>query len=71
MKFNTSEEVSVRIKEACNSRGGGHTRATIWVNQGLNIFAVANVLGHSDLKMLMERYAHKDVESTRELLGIK
>ena len=26
-----------------------HTRATIWVNDGENIFAVADVLGHADL----------------------
>lgn len=48
-----------------------HTRATIWVNSGMNIFAVAKILGHKDLKMLQERYAHSDVESTRNLLGIK
>jgi integrase len=48
-----------------------HTRASIWVNDGENIFAVADVLGHADLKMLRKRYAHADVESTRKLLGIK
>lgn len=47
-----------------------HTRATLWVNSGKNLFAVADVLGHSDLKMLRKRYAHSDVESTRNLLGI-
>lgn len=47
-----------------------HTRASIWVNGGENIFAVADVLGHSDLKMLRKRYAHSDVESTRKLLKI-
>lgn len=48
-----------------------HTRASIWVNDGENIFAVADVLGHSDLKMLRKRYAHSDPESTRKLLGIE
>lgn len=48
-----------------------HTRASIWVNDGENIFAVADVLGHSDLKMLRKRYAHSDVESTRKLLKIE
>lgn len=48
-----------------------HTRASIWVNDGENIFAVADVLGHADLKMLRKRYAHSDVESTRALLNIK
>lgn len=47
-----------------------HTRATIWVNEGKNIFAVASILGHSDLKMLEERYAHKDVDEIRNQLGI-
>lgn len=47
-----------------------HTRATLWVNSGANLFAVADVLGHSDLKMLRKRYAHSDTESTRQLLGI-
>ena len=45
-----------------------HTRASLWVNGGKNIFAVANFLGHADLKMLRERYAHPDVESTRKML---
>ena len=48
-----------------------HTRATLWVNSGANLFAVATVLGHADLKMLRKRYAHEDTESTRNLLGIK
>ena len=47
-----------------------HTRATIWVNEGKNLFAVAAILGHSDLKMLQQRYAHKDVESIRNLLDL-
>ena len=47
-----------------------HTRATLWVNSGANLFAVANVLGHADLQMLRKRYAHSDVESTRKLLGL-
>lgn len=53
-----------------NSHELRHTRASIWVNDGENIFAVADVLGHSDLKMLRKRYAHSDVESTRKLLKI-
>lgn len=48
-----------------------HTRATIWVNDGENIFAVADVLGHADLKMLRKRYAHSDAESTRKLLKLE
>lgn len=48
-----------------------HTRATLWVNDGLNLFAISNVLGWGDLKMLKKRYAHRDIESTRGLLNIK
>lgn len=47
-----------------------HTRASLWVNSGANLFAVADVMGHADLKMLRKRYAHSDVESTRKLLGL-
>lgn len=47
-----------------------HTRATIWVNDGENLFAVADILGHSDLKMLRKRYAHADTESVRKLLKL-
>lgn len=46
-----------------------HTRATLWVNSGANLFAIANVLGHADLEMLRKRYAHNDVEATRKLLN--
>ena len=45
-----------------------HTRASLWVNSGKNLFAVASVLGHADLSMLRKRYAHPDVESIRQLL---
>lgn len=47
-----------------------HTRASLWVNGGANLFAVANVLGHADLQMLRKRYAHSDVEATRKMLGL-
>ncbi len=47
-----------------------HTRATIWVNDGENLFAVADILGHSDLKMLRKRYAHANTESVRKLLKL-
>lgn len=47
-----------------------HTRATLWVNSGMNLFAVASILGHGDLKMLRERYAHSDAESIRKSLNI-
>lgn len=45
-----------------------HTRASLLVNSGVNIFAVAELMGHADLKMLRHRYAHADVESVRAAL---
>ncbi|MDO5559378.1 MAG: site-specific integrase [Oscillospiraceae bacterium] len=48
-----------------------HTRASLWVNDGENLFAIAEVLGHADLKMLRKRYAHGDVEATRNMLNLK
>ncbi len=48
-----------------------HTRASLWVNKGMNLFAIAEVMGWGDLTMLKRRYAHPDIESTRKLLGIK
>lgn len=47
-----------------------HTRASIWVNSGKNLYAIAKVLGHSNLDMLEKRYAHSNVEQLRELLDI-
>lgn len=47
-----------------------HTRASLWVNSGKNIYAIAKVLGHSDLEMLQKRYAHSNVEQLRNLLDI-
>lgn len=48
-----------------------HTRASLWVNKGINLFAIAEVMGWGDLKMLRKRYAHPDIESTRTLLDLK
>lgn len=48
-----------------------HTRASLWVNDGVNLFAIAAEMGHADLKMLRKRYGHPDVESMRKLLNIK
>lgn len=44
-----------------------HTRATIWVNSNKNLFAVASALGHSDLKMLQERYAHRSTDCIKSI----
>lgn len=48
-----------------------HTRATLWVNEGKSLYAIAKVLGHTDLEMLSKRYGHSQTDDIRNLLGIK
>ena len=45
-----------------------HTRATLWIAQGVSPMMVARLLGHSDLKMLMRIYDHTDVETLRDAI---
>lgn len=47
-----------------------HTRTSIWVNEGKNLFAIATALGWNDLKMLRERYAHPDIDAARKELDL-
>lgn len=47
-----------------------HTRATLLVNSGANLYAVASMLGHSDLSMLRKHYVHSDADDIRSLLGM-
>ena len=42
-----------------------HTRATLWLAQGIPELMVAKLLGHCDLKMLAKIYDHTDVETLR------
>lgn len=46
-----------------------HTRATIWEEQGIDLFVNAKLLGHADLRMLAKRYAHSNVGSLKRALG--
>ncbi len=48
-----------------------HTCASILVNNGKNLYAIASVLGWANLKMLRERYAHADSEALREQLSLE
>ena len=47
-----------------------HTRATIWVNENRNLFAIAEMLGWSDLSMLRKVYGHPDIQQLRKNLEI-
>lgn len=47
-----------------------HTRTSLWVNEDKNLYAVAVALGWNDLKMLRERYAHPNIESSRKALDL-
>lgn len=48
-----------------------HTRATLLVAAGRDIFSVAKLLGHSNLDMLSRRYAHENIDTLRTALDIK
>lgn len=45
-----------------------HTRATLWIAQGISPYLVARLLGHSDLKMLQKIYDHTSEETLRKAL---
>ena len=46
-----------------------HTRATLWIAQGIDPYMVARLLGHSDLKMLTKIYDHTSTETLRRALA--
>ena len=45
-----------------------HTRATLWIAQGIDPYMVARLLGHSDVKMLAKVYDHTTVDTLREAI---
>lgn len=45
-----------------------HTRATLWIAQGMDPYMAARLLGHSDLKMLTKIYDHTSTETLRNAL---
>ena len=45
-----------------------HTRATLWVAQGIDPLMVIRLLGHCDMKMLTKIYGHTTVETLRKAL---
>lgn len=45
-----------------------HTRATLWIAQGIEPYMAARLLGHSDLKMLTKIYDHTSEDTLRSVL---
>lgn len=45
-----------------------HTRATLWIANGVSPLMAARLLGHSDTKMLVKIYDHTDVNTLRKAL---
>ena len=45
-----------------------HTRATLWIAQGMDPYMAARLLGHSDLKMLSKIYDHTTPETLLKAL---
>ena len=48
-----------------------HTRATLWVAQGMEPLMVIRLLGHCDMKMLTKIYDHTTVETLRKALNAR
>lgn len=46
-----------------------HTRATLWLAQGITPLMTMKLLGHSDLKMLSRIYDHTSVETLRTAIA--
>lgn len=66
-EFYKEKEIDV---PALNPHELRHTRASIWVNSGKNLFAIAQQMGWADLKMLRQRYAHGDISQLRKELDL-
>lgn len=46
-----------------------HTAATIWKDDGVDLFSIAKLGGWADLDMLSKRYAHNNVDTLKRALG--
>lgn len=63
-----SQDIDINILNPHELR---HTRATIWVNNNVNLFAIAEQMGWSDLEMLRKVYGHPDIQKVKGMLGIE
>ena len=61
------EEIGIKILHCHELR---HTRATLLKDNGVDLFSIAKLMGHSNLDMLSKRYAHNNVETLKKALGM-
>ena len=47
-----------------------HTFATNCVENGMDVKALSEILGHSDVKITLNRYVHPTMESKRKQIGL-
>ena len=47
---------------------GRRTKAALWITQGMDLYMAAQLLSHSDLKMLTKIYDHTSTETLRKAL---
>lgn len=47
-----------------------HTRATLWRDQGVDLFTISRMMGHVDLRMEKTTYVHDNVEQLRRVLNL-
>lgn len=47
-----------------------HTHATLWINHGINVQEIARRLGHGDVKMTWNTYAHLSHQEKQRALEI-
>ena len=45
-----------------------HTRATLWIAQGIDPYMVARLMGHNGVAMLARTYDHTSVDTLRNVL---
>lgn len=64
-----------KIIEKCNINSNyhclRHTFATQCINNGLNVKAVSEILGHSNVQTTLSTYVHPNLSKTREFLNEK
>ncbi|MBR1443328.1 MAG: site-specific integrase, partial [Firmicutes bacterium] len=47
-----------------------HTFATMWVNKNLNVKALSEILGHSNINTTLSLYVHPSIDAKREMMNV-